>query len=152
MTRRDITMSISPSKHTKSKQPTEKQFLKRRTVAQGLKLADDAHAAVWRLYCEVFRFWRSCRMKRCKREKRCLGEPAGCLMRGLPGVPANERETARAQVRAGGPRRIPPASHMEYVVRRQALPILTTWRGRAPAIRPREAGEGDHAKRGGGGL
>ena len=37
-----------------------KNFTKRRTVEQGLQLADAAHAAVWRLYCEVFGLWRAC--------------------------------------------------------------------------------------------
>ena len=41
--------------------PGEKDFTKRRTVDEGLALSDAAHAAVWRLYCEVFKFWRSCR-------------------------------------------------------------------------------------------
>lgn len=118
----------SPRKSS-AKQPTEKAFLKRRTFDQGLKLADDAHAATWRLYCEVLRFWRSCRLKRCKRERRCTGEPAPCLMRGLPSVTQAERIAAEKAVIAGGPRRIKPASHMEYVVRRQPLASLTTWRG-----------------------
>lgn len=82
-----------------------------------------------------------------------MGEPAACLMRGLPSVTPAERLAADKEVIAGGPRRTRPATHMEYVVRRQTLPMLTTWRGAAgEAFRPREAGEGDHAKRGGGGL
>jgi hypothetical protein len=119
-------------RHAKDgKQPTGKQFQKRRTVGEGLKLADDAHAATWRLYCEVLGFWRSCADRRCKRHRRCCGEPARCLMRGLPGVAPAERDKAEKEVIAGGPRRIPPATHMEYVVRRQAVPALTTWRGGA---------------------
>ena len=49
-------------------------------------------------------------------------------MRGLPAVPPAARDAAAKAVIAGGPRKIPPASHMEYVVRRQPLPFLTTWR------------------------
>ena len=45
------------------RKPGEKDFTKRRTVDEGLALSDAAHAAVWRLYCEVFKFWRSCRVK-----------------------------------------------------------------------------------------
>ena len=68
------------SSKASAKQPTAKAFQKRRTFEQGKTLADDAHAATWRLYCEVLRFWRRCRMKRCRRERRCMGEPAshGC--------------------------------------------------------------------------
>ena len=115
----------------RNKQPTEKDFQKRRTVEQGIKLADDAHVATWRLYCEVFRFWRSCATKRCRRGRGCMGEPARCLMRGLPSVTPAQRQAAEKAIAAGGPRRIPPATHMEYVVRRQSLPMLTTWRGGA---------------------
>ncbi len=60
-----------------------------------------------------------------------MGEPAACLMRGLPNVPATERTAAEQQVIAGGPRRVPAATHMEWVIRRQPLPMLTTWRGGA---------------------
>jgi len=127
----DIPMPASSTKQSSGKQPADKQFLKRRTVDQGIKLADDAHAAVWRLYCDVFRFWRWCFAKPCKRHRRCSGEPARCLMQCLPSVPPAERPKARMKVIAGGPRRIPPASHMEYLVRRQELPALTAWRGGA---------------------
>src|SRR5436190_23626551 len=85
--------------------PVEKDFIKRRTVDEGLALSDAAHAAVWRLYCEVFKFWRSCRIKRCRRHRRCLGEPALCLMRGLSSVPEARQRAAAAAVIAGGPRR-----------------------------------------------
>jgi hypothetical protein len=111
-----------------TKKPTAKDFQKRRTFEQGRKLADDAHVATWRLYCEVFRFWQSCRFKPCRRHRRCCGEPAGCLMRGLPSVTPAARVTAEKKVIAGGPRFIPPANHMEYVVRRQPLPLLAAWR------------------------
>lgn len=119
------------SDRSTNKQPTDKQFLKRRTVDEGLKLADDAHAAVWRLYCDVFRFWRWCLNNACKRHRRCCGEPARCLMQCLPSVPPVERPKAQNGVIAGGPRKIPPASHMEYLVRRQPLTALTTWRAGA---------------------
>ena len=116
-----------------TKKPSAKDFQMRRSFEQGRKLVDDAHAATWRLYCEVFRFWRSCPSKPCKRHRRCAGEPAGCLMRGLPAVTQAAREAAEKAVIGGGPRRIPPATHMEYVVRRQPLPALTSWRAGADA-------------------
>ena len=49
-------------------------------------------------------------------------------MRGLPAVPEERRLTAAKEVIAGGPRRIPPATHLEWVVRREPLPTLTSWR------------------------
>ena len=124
---------------SRSKQKEEKKFLKRRSVEEGLKLADAAHEATWRLYCEVLGFWRRCKVRRCRRYRRCLGEPAGCrrclgepagcLMRGLPSVPEAQRLAAAKEVVAGGPRRLKPATHLEWVVRREPLPALTSWRG-----------------------
>ena len=125
--------SRSSSRGSSAKPPTEKAFLKRRTFQQGKALADDAHAATWRLYCEVLGFWKSCRSRLCKRHRRCCGEPAACLMRGLVLTPPAARDAAQKAVIAGGPRKLRPATHMEYVVRRQPLPLLTTWRpGSAP--------------------
>jgi hypothetical protein len=113
---------------TPPKAPNEKDFTKRRSVAEGLKLADAAHAATWRLYCDVFSLWRGCRGKKCRHHRRCLGEPAGCLLRALAFIPPARREEAAKAVIAGGPRRIPPATHLEWTVRREPLPRLMTWR------------------------
>jgi hypothetical protein len=110
------------------KAPNEKNFTKRRSVADGLELADAAHAATWRLYCDAFALWRTCRSKKCRHHRHCRGEPAGCLMRALAFIPPVRRETAAKQVIAGGPRRIPPATHLEWTVRREPLPRLLSWR------------------------
>jgi hypothetical protein len=123
---------MPPSKRSvrsKQKTPVEKAFTKRRSVDDGLALADQAHAAVWRLYCEVFAFWRGCRVKKCRRHRRCLGAPAPCLMRGLACVPEAEQRAAAAAVIAGGPRRVAPATHMEWRLRREPLPLVMAWRG-----------------------
>jgi hypothetical protein len=116
-------------RRSRKRQTNEKQYLKRRSVEDGIKLADAAHVATWRLYCEVLRFWRACKVRKCRRHRRCLGEPAGCLMRGLPSVPEVQRIAAAKEVIVGGPRRIAPATHLEWVVRREPLPALTSWRG-----------------------
>jgi hypothetical protein len=110
------------------KAPDEKKFTKRRSVEAGLKLADAAHVATWRPYCEVLALWRRCRVKKCRRHRRCLGEPAACLLRALPTVPhAQQLEAAKAVI-AGGSRRVPPATHLEWNVRREPLPSLMSWR------------------------
>lgn len=108
--------------------PNEKDFTKRRSVEAGLKLADAAHEATWRLYCDVLALWRDCRVKKCRRHRRCLGEPAACLFRALPCVPQARQLEATKAVMAGGPRRIPPATHLEWNVRREPLSRLMTWR------------------------
>jgi hypothetical protein len=97
----DTHMPKSPRKH-----PQEKDFLKRRSKEDGIKLADAAHVATWRLYCEALHFWRTCKGRKCRRHRYCLGQPASCLMRGLPGVSQAQRLAAATDVIAGGPRRI----------------------------------------------
>jgi hypothetical protein len=114
-----------PSTHNTS--PGAPNYDKRRSFAEGRALVDAAHVATHRLYCDVLAFWRRCPKPPCKRHRRCLGEPAGCLMRGLPSVPEAERLRAQAAVIAGGPRRIAPATHIERLVRRTALATLVSW-------------------------
>jgi hypothetical protein len=100
-------MPKSPKKH-----PQEKDFLKRRSLQDGLKLADAAHVATWRLYCETLHLWRACKGCECRRHRRCLGQPASCLMRSLSGVSQAQRLAAATDVIAGGPRRAGDASGM----------------------------------------
>ena len=115
------------AKKTRNDQPTEKDFLKRRTDQEGRALMDAAHLAVQRLYCDVLGFWRRCKNKPCRRYRHCVGNQAACLMQGLPFVPPAERAKAEKEVIAGGPRRVPPASHAEWLVRRNALRDLISW-------------------------
>ena len=103
-------------------------YEKRRSFAEGRALVDAAHVATHRLYCDVLAFWRRCSRTPCKRQRRCVGEPTKCLMRGLPSVPDAEQLRAQAGVIAGGPRRIPPATHIEWQVRRAALTAVVSWR------------------------
>jgi hypothetical protein len=48
-------------------------------------------------------------------------------MRGLPSVPQAERLKAQQEVIAGGPRRMPPATYIEWFVRRTALATVVSW-------------------------
>jgi hypothetical protein len=105
----------------------QRKFLKRRSFEQGRVLVDAAHVATHRLYCDVLAFWRRCGLRSCKRHRRCLGEPRQCLLRGLPFVPPSRRLKAQQEVIAGGPRRIPPSSHVEWQVRRSALKTVMSW-------------------------
>ncbi len=108
--------------------PSAKDFAKRRSAEAGIKLADAVHVATWRLYCEVLALSRGCRNKKCRRHRRCLGEAAACLLRAQPNVPQARLAEAAKEVMAGGPRRLPPATHLEWLVRREPLPRLTRWR------------------------
>ena len=108
--------------------PSNKQnFLKRRTFEQGRAEFDAAHSATQRLYCDVLKFWRACSLRSCKRHRRCRGEPGQCLMRGLIRVPPSRRLTARQGVIAGGPRRIAPLTHVEWLTRRADLRTVASW-------------------------
>jgi hypothetical protein len=111
----------------RNKPPNRQDFLKRRSFEEGRALVDAAHTATHRLYCDALLFWRGCSQRTCKRHRRCLGEPTGCLMRGLPSVPQAQRLRAQAAVIAGGPRRIAPATHIEWSVRRTALATVAAW-------------------------
>jgi hypothetical protein len=107
---------------------SKEKFLKRRTAEQGLAQVDAAHGATCRLYCDALRFWRRCSMRTCQHHRRCLGHGNACLLRGLIFVPPSRRLRAQQQVIAGGPRRVPPASHMEWQVRREPLQRVLSWK------------------------
>jgi len=109
---------------TKSGRPN---YNKRHSFEEGRTLVEAAHLATQRLYCETFKFWRSCPVRACKRHRRCAGNPAACLMRGLPSVPYRDRIAAEKEVLAGGPRRLPPTTHYEWQLRRTELATLQSW-------------------------
>ena len=64
--------------------------------------------------------WRFCRKGFCRRHKQCSGEIRPCLKRGWQLMPAELQKKAYAQVAVGGPRRLPPSTHTEWVLRRYA--------------------------------
>ena len=107
--------------------PRRQNFLKRRSFEEGRALVDAAHVATHRLYCDAFGFWRRCSWRTCKRHRRCGGEPVGCSMRGLPSVPEAQRLKAQQEVIARGTRCVPPATHIEWSVRRNALATVLSW-------------------------
>ena len=109
------------------KKANARKFLKLRSFDEGRALIDAAHIVIHQLYCDALAFWRQCPARSCKRHRRCCGEPTRCLKRGLPPVPPVERIKAREQVIAGGPRRIPPATHIEWSLRRTALEMVMSW-------------------------
>ena len=112
----------------RDKPQAEQNFTKRRSIEANRALIDAAHRTTHRLYCDALRFWGFCRDKKCKRHRRCCGEPTACLVQGLPAAPKAERLKARQEVIAGGPRREAPATHIERVVRQSALEAVLSWR------------------------
>ncbi len=117
-------MAVRP----KTQSPKQQDFLKRRSFLEGRALIDAAHLVTQRLYCDALRFWRRCSRPDCKRHRRCCGAPTRCLIGGLIYTPPSRRLRARKQVIAGGPRRVAPASHIEWVIRRTDLVSLVSWK------------------------
>ncbi len=112
----------------RNKPKTDKpNYHKRRSYEQGKAEIDAAHKVPHRLYCDVLRLWRRCSLRPCKRHRRCLGEPSKCFIRALAFVPPSQRLRAQRQVIAGGPRRIPLATHVEWTVRRVEIRELVSW-------------------------
>jgi hypothetical protein len=109
--------------------PTERgKYLKRRTVEQGLAEVNAAHRATFRLYCDALDLWRRCRSRACLRHRQCLGdEPNMCFARAMPFVHPQARIEARRQAIKGGSRRLAPATHIEWFVRREELKELMRW-------------------------
>jgi hypothetical protein len=78
-----------------------------------------AFAAIRRLYAEVLPLWRFCGRGFCRRHKQCGGKDVSpCLQRGWPLMPPEVRTRAYREVIAGGPRRMPAASQIEWDLRR----------------------------------
>jgi len=103
-------------------------YLKRRTFAKGLAEVNAAHRATFRLYCDCLALWRRCRSRACRRHRQCrCATPNMCLTRALPFVHPQARIEARRQVIKGGPRRVAPATHIEWFVRRSDLTEPMRW-------------------------
>src|ERR1700691_1334646 len=109
------------------KMPDDKKYLKRRTFEQGKKEIDAAHIATQQLYCDALEFWRQCKLRVCQRHRRCYGQPTNCIMQNFKSVPQAERLKAEQEVIAGGKRRVPPATHIEWTVRRSEVSTLVKW-------------------------
>ena len=106
--------------------PANRQYLnKRYTPKQQQAIHNAARATVQRLYCDVLETWRACKTPRCKRHRCCTGAPQACLRRGVRGVPQHRLNDAQAEVLSGGPRRIAPATHTEWELRRWPLSSVT---------------------------
>lgn len=103
-------------------------YLKRRTFEQGKAEVDAAHVATCRLYCDALGFWRRCAKRPCRRHRRCTGDAPDCLGAGHYLVPPSLRARAHEEVLLGGPRRVAPATHIEWTVRRNSFAELLRWR------------------------
>ncbi len=60
-------------------------------------------AALQRAYCDIFKFWRMCPFKRCRRARTCSGDPGVCLTRRVGEIPRDMQWQARRQILAATP-------------------------------------------------
>jgi hypothetical protein len=61
-------------------------------------------ARVQRHYCTLFKFWRSCRCKPCRRARACMGDANACLKRSVHELPRRDLFAARQRLTAAIPR------------------------------------------------
>jgi hypothetical protein len=76
-----------------------------------------AYWAIRALYRESLPLWPTCGRGFCRRNHACGGEADACLNRAWPLMPPDVQKEIRAMVERGGPRRLPPATHREAVMR-----------------------------------
>jgi hypothetical protein len=65
--------------------------------------------ALRRHYCDVFGFWRSCALKRCRKARSCSGDAEMCLKRRAPEIPRDMQWQARRQILLATPADAGPA-------------------------------------------
>jgi hypothetical protein len=65
---------------------------------------DAEKANVQRRYCTLFRFWRSCRFKPCRRARTCKGDQHECLKLSVNRVSRMEQFDARQKLLQATPR------------------------------------------------
>jgi hypothetical protein len=65
-------------------------------------------AALQRAYCDIFKFWRTCPLKRCRRARTCSGDPGVCLKRHVEAIPRDMQWQARRQILAATSRQAGP--------------------------------------------
>ena len=74
-----------------------------------------------RQYCDIFKFWRGCRYKPCRRAKTCRGDPSHCLQRGRWSLSPDVLCQAELQVRAAVP------AHLTGPERAGRMVSATSW-------------------------
>ncbi len=80
-----------------------KTTTKELTAARYVARFNAEKAALRRAYCNLFGFWRSCALKRCRRERSCGGDAGACLARRVKEVPRENQWRARQQILSATP-------------------------------------------------
>ena len=98
--------------------PTTRRRKRQLTMPELKAQRRAAFVAIRALYAALMPLWRTCSRGYCRRHRCCNGEVRACLERSWPLLPKAEQNRICAQVAKGGPRRIPPATHTEWSLRR----------------------------------
>ncbi len=69
-------------------------------------------ALLARHYCTIFKFWRSCPCKRCRKARICSGDQHACLKRNAKDVPRKIQWQARQQILVSTPANVGPPKRM----------------------------------------
>jgi len=86
-----------------------KQTAKQQTPGEYAARFAAEKAALRRHYCEVFGFWRSCALKRCRKARGCSGDAEACLKRRAQEIPREGQWEARRHLLAATPADAAPA-------------------------------------------
>jgi hypothetical protein len=102
--------------------------------AQAQARHDAEQTEMRRVQCTLFQFWRGCALKRCRRARRCDGDPHACFERWWPLVPEVLKVQYRAAIVALG------AGLSPHAAAQAARAEVERWRAsQAPIGRNEEA-------------
>jgi len=76
-------------------------------------------AMLQRHYCSVFKFWRTCGLKPCRKMRACMGDANACLKRGERTVPRRMQWDARQEILAATPESAGPPERAA----RESMPV-----------------------------
>ncbi|HKM87375.1 MAG TPA: hypothetical protein VJX48_02105 [Xanthobacteraceae bacterium] len=60
-------------------------------------------AVMQRKYCDIFKFWRSCPLRRCRKARASTGDQNACLKQGEQSIPRDIQWQARQQILVATP-------------------------------------------------
>jgi hypothetical protein len=74
--------------------------IKRLSAARYMERHNGEVARLRGHYCNLFKFWRTCPVKLCRRMRSCRGDQQACLKRCIGTVPRHEQYQARLRILA----------------------------------------------------
>ncbi len=72
--------------------------IKKITTEQYVARFNAEKARLQRHYCNIFKFWRSCRFKPCRKARACRGDQNACLKQSVDSVPRTVQYQARQRI------------------------------------------------------